>query len=111
MMTRMALGTMAVFLPWGAAKAQSDPNMACVERIEIPRYPTLAAQARLEATITASVVISREGSAERVDVQAESRSASAESIFGPPVRKVIRDARFRSHCAGETVRFVFHFNL
>lgn len=93
------------------AQPQPDYNMACLERLEIPRYPPLATQARLEGTITASVLISPEGLAKQVDTQAESRLATAKSIFGSPVWKVISEATFRSECAGKTVVVVFHFNL
>jgi hypothetical protein len=68
--------------------SQADSNMACVERLEIPRYPALATQARIEAKFT-----------------------RASSLFAPPVWKAINEGKFRPDCAGKIVKLVFHFRL
>jgi hypothetical protein len=91
--------------------SQAESNMGCVERLEIPFYPPLATQARIEGTITASVVLSSEGVVQEIRTGVESKDGQAKKLFGLPVEQVIRQARFRSGCSGKTIRLVFHFNL
>ncbi len=91
--------------------SQADSNMACVERLEIPRYPALATQARIEATVTASVLISPEGLPKDSGTEAESKFTRASSLFAPPVWKAINEGKFRPDCAGKIVKLVFHFRL
>jgi hypothetical protein len=86
-------------------------NVACVERMEVPRYPALAAQARIEGTIKAAVLLTTAGAVEKVDTETTSKYSQAKSLFGAPVWKAIREAKFHSDCAGKTVTFVFHFSL
>ncbi len=93
-------------LPW-----QADSNIGCVERLEIPRYPPLATQARIEGTITASVLISPEGVPKPLGTEAASKFAQAKNLLSQPVWKVISDGKFRSDCAGNIVKLVFHFTL
>src|SRR6266852_3686934 len=88
-----------------------DSNSACIQRLEIPRYPPLATQARMEATITVDVLIGQGGTAKQVDTTAESRSTQGKALLGAAVWKVISEAKFRPECAGKTVKAVFHFNL
>jgi TonB family protein len=90
---------------------QVDSNIACVERLELPSYPPLAAHAGRQATITASVLLTPQGTVKQVDTKAESSFSQAKSLFDAPVRKVISEARFRPDCAGKTVWLVFHFDL
>jgi hypothetical protein len=67
-----------------AKPAQADPNMACVERIEIPKYPRRATQARIQGTITASVLLNSQGSVKQVDTEVESRSNKPEACLERP---------------------------
>jgi hypothetical protein len=71
----------------------------------------LAKMARIEASLTASVAISSDGMVQKIENTVDSRYSQAKSLFGTPVEKVIRRAKFRSECSGKTVRLVFHFNL
>ncbi len=93
------------------APEQNDSNMSCVERLEIPGYPVLAAQARIQGTITVSVALTTDGSVGKVETEVASKYSQARSLFGTPVWKAIREAKFRSDCAGKTVRLIFHFDL
>ena len=72
--------------------SQADSNMACVERLEIPRYPALATQARIEATVTASVLISPEGlpkeSGTEVNGNSHGRAAYLHRPFGRRLTRV-----------------------
>jgi TonB family protein len=85
--------------------------MDCVERIQIPRYPPLAKQARIEGSITASVVLLSDGTVHDIETTVESRYGHAKDLFGSPVEKVIKAAKFRSGCSEKIVELVFHFDL
>jgi TonB family protein len=121
---QMSTGLWSVFavyvaLPIGSAygqagkppQPQTDPNVACIERLEIPRYPALATQARIEGTITVSVLLAQQGSVQQVDTEVESSFGQAKSLFGSPVWKAISEAKFLPECSGKTIRLVFHFHL
>ena len=92
-------------------QGQAESNAACIERLEIPLYPPLAAQARIEGTITLSVLLTSGGKVEQVDTEIASKYSQARNLFATPVWKVIKEAKFRPNCAGKTVRLVFHFDL
>jgi len=94
-----------------SAPEQGDSNMSCVERLEIPGYPALAAQARIQGTITVSVALASDGRVGKVETEAASKYSQARSLFGTPVWKAIREAKFRADCGGKTVRLIFHFDL
>jgi hypothetical protein len=86
----------------------ADSNLACVERLNMPRYPRLAAQARVEASIMASVLVGSDGLAKKIDT---SKDAKFSNLFAAPVSAVIQAAKFRTECAGKTVQLIFNFNL
>jgi len=54
-----------------AASAQTpddvDFNFGCIERITIPEYPTLAKQARIQGTITATISLPSRVTSPRVE--------------------------------------------
>src|SRR5262245_10855419 len=84
------------------AREQGDFNVSCVERLEIPGYPALAAQARIQGTITVSVALTTDGKVEKVETEAASMYMQARSLFGTPIWKAIREAKFRRDCSGKT---------
>jgi len=93
------------------SQAQDSTNIYCVERMEIPRYPLLPSQARIEGSITASVALSSDGVVHDIKITAQSKSRQAKNLFGPTVGKVIRAAQFRSGCSEKAIKLVFHFDL
>jgi TonB family protein len=114
----LGVGTvMAAALLVGMASGQSinppqaESNVACIERLEAPRYPPLATQARIQGTITVSVFLTTGGKVAKVETEAVSKYSQAKSLLGTPVWKVIREATFQPDCSGKTVTMVFHFDL
>lgn len=86
----------------GIAYAQdTETNMQCVERLEMPVYPPLAKQARIAGTVTAVVAISSGGAAKTM--------ARGDALLTPAVEGAIRASMFRKACAGKSVTLVFHF--
>lgn len=106
----------AVFIAClGIATAQVSPafesNAACLERFEIPSYPPIARQARIEGTITATLRVSSNGSAETIATDFASQLSGSKMAVSPTVEKAIREARFLPECTGKTVTLIFDFKI
>lgn len=90
--------------------AQTETNIACVERLEIPTYPPLAKAARIAGALTASLTVGLDGSAQGVTLTTES-GTRPHPILRPSVEKSVGASSFARACAGKTVTLVFHFEL
>ena len=100
----------------GTATAQNpfepETNIGCVERLQLPAYPAMARQSQVEATITASVLLSPKPTVQQqVTTQFKSKTQRAAAILMPTVEKAIQEASFRSDCTGKTVVLVFDFKV
>jgi len=47
---------------WTAFAQDTESNMSCVGRLQMPVYPPLANQARISGQVTATVVVASDGS-------------------------------------------------
>ncbi len=74
---------------------ESETNMSCVERLQMPVYPPLADQARIAGSVTATVVVASDGS-----IQTE---VVGHALLSPAVEKAIRASAFRKTCGGKSV--------
>jgi hypothetical protein len=98
----------------GTAQNPFEPetNIGCVERLQMPAYPAMARQAQVEATITASVLLSPKPTVQQqVITQFKSKTQRAAAILMPTVEKAIQDASFRPDCTGKTVVLIFDFKV
>jgi hypothetical protein len=96
------------------ALAQTETNIACVERLEVPAYPVLAKQARIAGVLTTEVLVGPDASVEKISSQWDSQWAAgskADSIFSSVVEKSLRASTFAKSCAGKKVTLVFNFVL
>jgi hypothetical protein len=82
---------------------EADSNMSCVERLQMPRYPPLADQARISGTVTATVLVASDGSPQT--------KAAGHPLLAPAVEKAIRASVFLKACGGKSVTLVFSFVL
>ena len=88
----------------GIASAQDvETNMACVERLEMPVYPALAAAARVRGTVSATVAVAASDSVKT--------TATGHVLLVDTVQKAIQASRFRANCGGTYVKLIFHFEL
>ena len=98
-----------------AGRAQNpfepDTNIACVERLEMPLYPPLAIQAHVEGTVTASVLLSPQGSAQLITTEFDSRTRKVYGALIHVVEDAIREGAYRPNCAGRTVVLIFDFKI
>jgi hypothetical protein len=90
------------------AIAQTEMNIACVERLEIPAYPALAKQARIAGVLTTTVLLGPEASVGTITSDWNSRSEQ-ENFFLPVVEKSLRASTFAKSCGGKKITLVFNF--
>jgi outer membrane biosynthesis protein TonB len=83
---------------WTAFAQDTESNMSCVERLQMPVYPPLAAAARISGSVTAAVVVGSDGSVRT--------KVAGHSILSPAVENAIRASAFRKTCDGKSVRLV-----
>jgi hypothetical protein len=94
--------------------AQTETNISCVERLEIPEYPPLAKAARIAGALTVAVQLGPDSSVGNVSSEWSPQWASVAKmagIFVPVVEKSLRESKFAKSCAGKTVTLVFNFVL
>jgi hypothetical protein len=93
--------------------AQTETNISCVERLEIPTYPPLAKQASIAGALTATVLLTNDASVGRISSEWTPQYAPAAkagaTIVTPVVEKSLRASTFVKSCAGKTVTLVFNF--
>jgi hypothetical protein len=82
---------------------ESDPNMSCVERLEMPVYPPLAAAVRLSGSVTATVVVASDGSVQT--------NVVGHRLLVAAVEKATRSSVFRKTCGGKSIGLIFNFVL
>jgi outer membrane biosynthesis protein TonB len=92
------------------AFAQTDTNIACIERLDIPAYPPLAKQARISGAVTADVIVAPDGSAQSITSTTESETRP-HPILLSSVERSLRTSTFAKTCAGNHVKLVFNFVL
>jgi len=91
-----------------AAVAQTETNIACVERLEIPTYPPLAQQARVAGVLTASMQLGADGSIVEISSQF-APTHKKEGMLVSVVEESLRASTFAKSCAGKQVRLIFNF--
>jgi hypothetical protein len=86
----------------GMAYAQdSESNMSCVERLQMPLYPPLAHSAAIQGSLTATAILGSDGVIET-------------KIVGHPLladagKRAIAASTFRKSCSGKAVTLVYRF--
>ena len=77
--------------------------MSCVERLQMPVYPKLAEQARINGSVTATVVLASDGSLQT--------KTAGHKLLAPAVETAISTSAFFKTCGGKSIRLVFNFVL
>jgi hypothetical protein len=96
----------ALCLPvFGQSGPDAGANMACVERLEMPKYPWFARVAYIQGNVVAKITIGADGSVKAVN------SPDAHPILVPPVEHALRASKFGSSCAGKSVTLVYDFAI
>src|SRR5262249_37933893 len=87
-------------------------NAACVERLELPKYPLLARQARLVETLSVTIMLDGSAAVEKITAKADLNNNGAQGVLFIPVQNaILHKAHFRQDCAGKEVILVFDFRI
>ena len=112
---RLLAGFAVMVSSWAAfaqSGSETESNMYCVERIQMPVYPKLADAARISGTLKATVTLDSNGSIHQpIITDMGTASATAKRLFPPAVQEALRRSLFRKNCGGQSVTFVFTFVL
>ena len=102
-----------ITLVWFAAYSllAFDSNLSCVERLEVPGYPRLAAQADLGLVISATVVLAPDATIQETKLTVAGPFEKRRSLFAPAVQSALARSTFQRACAGKSISLVFHFVL
>jgi TonB family protein len=86
--------------------AEEDQTpFACLEQFTVPRYPSLARQARIQGAVTLQVKVGEAGRTEKLIL------SEAHNLLKQTVEDAAATAKFSSKCAGREIRVVFSFEL
>lgn len=111
----LAAGLLLAIAPYHAA-AQSGPaegtsNIACLERLEMPDYPALPRQARIQITQTVTVLLSDQATIQSVEQSLQGKAFNLEKFFKEGAEKALKNSRFSKTCGGKTITLVFHYEI
>jgi len=91
--------------------ADEETNFRCVERIEVPRYPSVALSANLAGTVAASVHLTASGAVQDLSTDMETKNGAKPKILTLPVEAAIHTSTFRRDCGGKIIRLIFIFEM
>ena len=108
-------GLLLVIAPYRASgqpgPVESPSNIECLEHLEVPDYPPLPRQARLQAIQTVKVLLSDQATVQGVDHSLQGKAVNAERLFKKGAEKALKNSRFSKTCGGKTITLVFHYEL
>jgi hypothetical protein len=111
----LTAGLLLVIAPYRAAcqsgPAEDTSNIGCLERLEIPEYPSLPRQARIQVIQTVKVLLSDEATIQNVEQSLHVRTAEVERSFKEGAEKALKNSRFSKACGGKTITLVFHYEM
>jgi len=97
----------------GTAQNRFEPetNIACVERLPMPAYSAQARQARIEGTVTATVLLSPRALIEKITTDFASKTPKITGSLIQSVEDAIREAAFHTYCGDKTITLIFDFKI
>ena len=108
-------GLLFVIAPYRAsgqtASVESPSNMECLEHLEVPDYPPLARQARLQVTQTVKVLLSDQAAVQSIEHSFQGRAFDLEKLFREGAEKALNQSRFSKACGRKIITLVFHYEL
>jgi hypothetical protein len=97
-----------------AAPLEIASNIECLERLEIPDYPPVPRQARIQGMQTIKVLLSERGTAQIVESTLHDNSGAIQlrkKDFTESAEKAIKNSGFSKTCGGRIITLVFHYEL
>jgi hypothetical protein len=100
-----------VLLAVAKSLAGADSNVGCIERLDIPGYPPLAASAGVSLTISATVLLSPDGTIQETKLIAIGPNEKSKSLFVSAVQTALNQSTFQKACAGKLIDLTYDFAL
>lgn len=97
-----------------ARSAEGPSNIGCLERLEMPDYPPLPRQARIQGIQTVKMLLSEQATVRTVESSLQSSSRLldlAKTAFIKSAEKALKNSRFSKACGGKTITLVFHYEF
>jgi len=108
-------GLLLVIAPYRASgqpgPVESRSNIECLEHLEVPDYPPLARQARIQATQTVKLLLSDQATIQSIEHSLQGKAVNVERLFKEGAEKALKNSRFSKTCGGRTITLVFHYEL
>jgi hypothetical protein len=108
-------GLLSMMAPYRAsgqpAPAESPSNIECVDQLEIPDYPPLARQARIQVIQTVKVLLSDQATIQNVEQSLQGKLVKLDGFFKEGAEKALKNSRFSKTCGGKTITLVFHYEI
>jgi len=94
-----------------AGPTEGPSNVGCLERLEMPDYPPLPRQVRIQGIQTVKVLLSEQATVQTVESSFQARTTAVEKAFKESAEKALKNSRFSKTCGGKTITLVFHYEL
>jgi hypothetical protein len=88
-----------------------NPGFECFESAQTPEFPQAALRAHIDATVWATVQVTPQLTADKVETKVTSAWADGPKLFTPAVEKILQASKFKAECAGKAVSVVYRFDL
>jgi hypothetical protein len=88
-----------------------NPGFECFESVQTPEFPQAALQSRIDATVWATVQVTPQLTADKIETKVTSAWADGPKLFAPAVEKILQASKFKAECAGKAVSVVYRYDL
>jgi len=85
--------------------AEGPSNIECLEHLEVPDYPPMARQARIQAVQVVKVLLSDRATVQSLEHVFQDK-AVMQKLFKESAEKGLKNSRFSENCSGRTVTLV-----
>jgi hypothetical protein len=103
---------MLTTVPRASAQLRNTQSGAeCLEKLEVPNYPALPRQARIQGTLTVEVQLSDRAAVQSVRSTFKGNDGRTNELFAADAERAIRDSRFSRACVGRSVTLIFHYEF
>jgi hypothetical protein len=86
-------------------------DFSCFENLPTPEFPMAALEQHVDGSVWTWVQVTPQGTPGKIDTQVVSAWSEGSKLLVPPVEKAVREAKFKSDCAGKTVPVVFRYEV
>ena len=115
----LIVGQLLMMAPYRASgqpgPVESPSNIECLEYLEVPDYPPLPRQGRVQGIQTVKVLLSERATAQTVESSLQNNNPRivdlTKKAFAESAEKAVKNSRFSKTCGGKTITLVFHYEF